>query len=695
MTPGSHAAVLDADFRTACARTRTDDPWHGAFALEVEGRTRDYRVGKAAHPDLRIIPWQHPYARAFYEGRAGAVFEYEPERSGTFAPAEGTIGHIARVVAAHRALERVVLEDGSGRHVLLRQGDVFVSEEDSVAPAGGEGRRHGLPDVLSLLTPDQYRLITASRHAPVILQGRAGSGKTTVALHRVAWLTHADSVTGEPPVDPSRVLIVMFNKALTTFVERSLAPLGLESVQIDTFHAWALSAIRRAYLGEVVPKRIVHPGRDTALALKRQVGVLRLLEELVSGQERSLGVWLEEKLAPYDARAWRLRFARSEGPIVSRLVTVRRAALAARDAAKTVREQRTLEQVYQVFRAAKDRMTKYKEELFRCLTDADLLSRHLTATSAEIEALVSYQRSLQGEGGTDRRPGPHVGFEDFALLLRIIQLKHGGLPDKERDDRAELFEHLVVDEAQDFGAVELTVLLAAVRARTGVTIVGDLNQKILPDADFIGWEALAAELGVHGASVARLEVGHRSTKPIVELAASIAGVEEATGRPGPLPTLTRTTDRASLVAEVARLAAATLGDKPGAHVCVVCTTTREAKEHHAALLAAVPDLVVRLGHNAGFAFEPGITVTNLRQVKGLEFDVVIVVDLSAAAYPVTEQGRRWLYTVLTRAKDALHLVTQSEPTPLLDQARARGLVVEEDQAEVPAVQFAPEDDDPF
>lgn len=693
-TPLHHATTLDADFRTACARTELDDPFHGAFALQVGDKLRQYRVGKRALPDHRIIPWQHPYARAFYEGKPGDAFEHEPsEATGQrFQAVEGTIAHLARITARERALSRVVFDDASGRHVVVRDGEAFVLDDDG---SRGRERQHGLPDVLALLTPEQYRFITHGRGTPLILQGCAGSGKTTVALHRVAWLTHPDASADEPPVDPKRVLVVMFNKALSTFVEQSLAPLGLQDVVLDTFHAWALKAIRRAYRGEISPKAIHHPDKEIALALKRQVGVLSLLSDLVDRQEQALIAWMKAKLTPYRAADWIAKLEQGSGPVVGRVDRVRRELLTARAAAPTTREANRLDQVYQTFRRAKERLTQYKEELLRVLTDREGLEKHLRATPAELDALVRYQRALQGEGGTDRRPGSFVGFEDFALLLRILQLKHGGLPDKDRDDAADTFDHLVIDEAQDFGAVELRVLLGAVRSRTGVTVVGDLNQKIIPEADFIGWDALASELGLGGASVARLEVPHRSTRPIVELAATIAGGAVASGRPGPTPTLTLVEDEAAALAEIARLATAARSASQGTHVCVVLPSAADAKRLQPRLADALPGEDVRLGHNADFRFAPGITVTNRRQIKGLEFDTVIIIDPTAAAYPDDDQGRRWLYTAVTRAKDALSFVTGGTPTPLLDAARERGLLVIDDRTAIEQVAFTEEDEAPF
>lgn len=696
MEPIQLAGQLDAEFKTACARARCDQPWYGALVLEVSGKGREYRVGRDARPDLRVLSWQHPYARAFYEGAPGARFTLDADETEGFAPVDGVIERRARVASRDRALTRVDLEHRSGRTVLVREGESFVDEDDAHLSRVAS---HGLPDVLALLTPEQYRLITTAHDRPVILQGRAGSGKTTVALHRVAWLTHPDARVGGAPVDPANVLVVMFNRALSAFVDETLGPLGLRAVQLHTFHAWALAAIRKAYAGEISPKASKAEGREVSSALKRQLGILTALDAMVQRQIGALFTWLDERGKPYRVGEWLASLREGTGPIVPRLITLRKRLMQARDQASTKRERARLEQLVILVRGAKERMTLYKEELLRFLTDKPLLRQHLEASDEQLDQLAAHQQALQGEGGSERRPGPNVAFEDFALILRLIQLKNGGLSDKEGDD-VFLFDHLVIDEAQDFGAVELATLLAAVRSRTGVTIVGDLNQKIIPEADFIGWDALAEQLGLSGAEVAKLEVAHRSTRPIVELASAVAGDGEATGRAGPKPTLVLVGEPEALAREIARIARSAIEDRPSAHVCVVCRSPADAVALKPDLATAIVEsggdgAIVRVGHNADFHFGPGITVTNVRQIKGLEFDFVIVVEPDEVAYPADEQGRRWLYTVLTRAKESLYLVASRPVTPLLDAAKARGLVEVEDLTDVVPVQLGVGDDEPF
>ncbi len=685
------AKQLDTDFRGSCARLDTDEPWFGRFTLRVANDVRPYKLGPRRVLDERILDWRHPLARAYYDAAPGEEFELDAPG---FAAIAGVVESLAAITARARTVRRVELRTADGK--------VAVVANDTGFEVPGSERRQathveGLPDVLALLTPAQYRLITASRRNPVIIQGRAGSGKTTVALYRVAWLTFADEDAREPPVDASKVLIVMFNKALSSFVRHALVPLKLEAAQLDTFHGWALNEVKRSYRGAVEIDTSERPGRATAAALKKQIGVLRALEAFVDRQSRTLEGWLEEKLVPYGSAEWMKRYRALDTPVVRRLVALRGEVLAQRDAARGSEQQR-LTQVHAVFHQGVARMTQYKEELLKLLSDTPLLATHMpTAKAEDLAALSAFQAAMQGDGGTDRRPGTKVAFEDLALLLRLIQLKNGGYPDHTRDDEVRVYDHLVVDEAQDFGAVELTALLASVRSRTGVTIVGDVNQKIVPDADFIGWDALAKELGVTGAQVARLEVAHRSTQPIMNVADSILGEKNEGGRPGAKPTLSIAQSHEGLVKRVADLAHAAHEENRAAHVCVVCRGAKDASALHQELVKVLADsgTTVRLGHNKDFDFSPGITVSNSRQVKGLEFDAVIVVEPSEKHYPATTDGKRALYMVTTRAKETLQFVGVGETTPLLAEALKAEAIEVVSRATVPPVVFGVEDEEPF
>lgn len=686
-SPKDFARDLDTLFRAQCARLDLDEPWFGRFVLDTKGDAKAYLIGHGRHPDERIINWQSPLAKAYYESEPGEEFELDAPQ---FAHLSGIVESRCAITAADRRIRKLELRTRDESHTLVLGDEGFVSPDETPTARAAQ---EGLGDILGLITKEQYRLITSSRSKPIIIQGRAGSGKTSVALYRVGYLTWPSEDASEAPIDPSRVLIVMFNKALSTFVKGTLEAMKLEGVKLDTFHGWALETIKRGYRGQIDVGVGDYPGKDSAIRLKKQLGILHATEAFVVRQIKAVDAWLEAKLAPYDKQGEFIEsFREMKIPVARRIARLRTRALRERDAATTPREQRRLSEIHTVLQKGMTRLTKYKEDLLKLLTDRALLKEHLsTATSAQIDDLVRYQTALQNDGGKSQ-----IAFEDFAILLRLMQLKNGGLPNKDRDDEVNVFDHLVIDEAQDFGAVELTALLHSVKTRAGVTIVGDVNQKIVPEADFVGWDALAEELGVSGAEVAKLEVAHRSTAPIMAIADAIVGDKPSRGRPGARPSMT-IVDEGELFPHVAEIVRDAVAENVNGHVCVIVRRAGDVRGAYDALKPHLDDLPVpiRIGYNKSFTFGAGVTVTNMRQVKGLEFDTVVVLDPTDEHYPDTENGRRALYTMVTRAKDALYFASSQSPGALLRSVIDQGLVSLNDETEFEPVSFTEEDDEPF
>lgn len=180
-------------------------------------------------------------------------------------------------------------------------------------------------------------------------------------------------------------------------------------------------------------------------------------------------------------------------------------------------------------------------------------------------------------------------------------------------------------------------------ARTGVTIVGDGNQKIVPSVEFIGSDSLATELGIKEAEVARLHIAHRSTAPIMALANAVVGDADSAGRPGAVPPLVRADGDETLREALVQGPREAIGESPRGHHGVVCRWPKSATALHAWLAPALglPEGTVGVKYNTSFSFEPGVTVTNLLQVKGLEFDSVTLIEPTETNDPSDDpQGRR-------------------------------------------------------
>lgn len=81
--------TLNEEFRTACARAKCDEPWIGGLPLDVGPNAREYPIGLDERPDLRVRTWQHPYARAFFEGSPGGRFTLDRDEAAGFAAVDG------------------------------------------------------------------------------------------------------------------------------------------------------------------------------------------------------------------------------------------------------------------------------------------------------------------------------------------------------------------------------------------------------------------------------------------------------------------------------------------------------------------------------------------------------------------------------------------------------------------------------
>jgi DNA helicase IV len=224
--------------------------------------------------------------------------------------------------------------------------------------------------------------------------------------------------------------------------------------------------------------------------------------------------------------------------------------------------------------------------------------------------------------------------------------------------------HLVVDEAEDVSLLELYVLGRHLAGRS-VTIAGDESQQTF--SSYAGWADAVAALGVERAETVRLETTYRCPRPIAELAHAILGpVAPArpprAGRDGAPVSRFDFPTEAHAHLFLAGAVRDLLEREPQASVAVIAHAPDVARAFHR-LLSDLPE--ARLALDGRFSFRPGVDVTDVASVKGLEFDYVVVPDASVRAYPDTDEARRRLHVAVTRAAHQLWIAAPGTPSPLV------------------------------
>ena len=678
-------------------------PYFGHLRLDEGGKRRDVLIGARSFVEpgggVQIVDWRNaPVSRLFYRYEEGDAYE---ERLGDRL-VEGEIVARRTVAIVDAELRRVAspqgtfsrdLHTGAWREVATRRARLHIARDGSAAEVVGTAARatpalpapaatpatrgrlgfedggvrrpdRHLPAIAALIDPRQFELITQPSSGLIAVQGSAGSGKTTIGLHRIAYLAFAEPRRFRP----EKMLVIVYQRALAAYVSRVLPSLDVDGVPVITFAGWA-EAVRRATL-PALEAGITEDTPPVVMRAKAHGALLRIIDD----RQVALADWcrarLEGDLAGNpDAAAAVAFWDGTSGPVDGRVTAL---ATWLRDATVDPATRNALENVGRALRA---RTRDVVGEWAALFTDraalGDGFARHAPGafTPGQLDDLHRWcvaRDRLRTGGPSEDGDVFALDAEDEALLLRIYQRQRGRLS----DGKGSLaYEHMMVDEVQDFSPLELAVLLDTTSAHRSVTLAGDTAQAIAPEHGFSNWAELLDFLAISHERVEPLRVSYRSTREIVDVAEHVLGplmgdvrpVAPRSGAPVESFAFASAGEAAEFLShalkELVRLV-------PEASVALLARHPEQARVYYEALAhAEVPG--IRLVADQDFSFTAGIDVTDVRQSKGLEFDIVILLEVSDASYPASDDARRLLHVAMTRAAHQLWVTHTGTPSPLL------------------------------
>ncbi|MGI6681249.1 MAG: UvrD-helicase domain-containing protein [Bdellovibrionota bacterium] len=579
-----------------------DKPYFARFELEEEIKgqktTVEYKLGFYGNTDCRIIDWRKaPISKLYYEYKEGEEF-FEiiqgKERQG--------------IVKLKNKLE---IEKSVLNRISSSKGN-FIKKDGSWEEMQGsfrsyeQGSQSYLPNVISLITAEQFQMITEDAKTAVLIQGVAGSGKTTVALHRLAWLLHEDN----SDLKAHEVVVIVLHNSLKSFILETLPSMAIHNVRILTFTEWATETIKNE------------------------------LPELCRVEEHTQKTYL--------------KIATSPCPISISRVKSSMAML------------KSLESHLLYKKSSGQKIADPLKEILNLLANPeDLISRDTTKLISREIIKQSYERSVVNFQNNQ------IDESDIPLILRLLQIKNDGvyLPSR----LVGKYKHIVVDEIQDFSATNLACIIGGVETTNDLTLVGDIAQSANEASLFPGWDTLKKEWNFRD-SMSRyisLTVSHRSTLPIMKLADYVQNRHLVkTGRAGRTPIWFQSfREQKGLKAIINWLLQAT-EKYPSATTCVICRDAKEAK-YAFSLLEPTFGSIIRVGDKDNFSFAEGIIVTEISEIKGLEFCNVVIWNPTTKSYPNDEISRNLLYIAITRAQENLNITTWGKPSLLLPNINSK------------------------
>ncbi|MEO6774291.1 MAG: ATP-binding domain-containing protein [Kofleriaceae bacterium] len=580
----------------------------GYLVVATERGERSYVLGPRTQPDTTpaMLDWRNaPLAEAFFRAAPGEPHEF-------------TTGD--RVSEIH-VRERWLLQGRGTLDALI--GDATTVYRDHEEPRVRPSPRPGpVPErsALVVLDPEQQRAVDLGADTSLVVDGEAGVGKTLVALYRVASLARRASARSRQ----FRALVLVPTEGLRRLVRLLADRLELPKLEIAVLDEWLVERAHLAFTG--LPKRLSEGASAQVIALKRHPAVRAVLDDFV-GWKPPRNDELDRKLPRTRQRLLHLWGDRDR---LQRVVD-------ASAVSSGVLPSRAI--------AAAQAHTRIQFE-----TTTEKANRHVDA--ARLVALDGKRL----DAGTPMEDAHTFDAEDVPVLFELA--RRGALMTAEK---LPLYDHIVVDEAQLRAPMELAAIGDALVPHGTVTLAGDHRQATDETAYFAGWAAARGEVRAQRWDEITLAITYRSVPAIAELAKTWSLPPEPPTDPAVWAS--RCDDGLAQTAQICWHLDALQNRDPWRQIAVIARTPEHARRLHAELARGLDPVLVLDGD---FRFEPGVIVTTAAAVSGLEFDVVVIPDLSPAFYPSgSAELARALYVAATRARDWLWLLTPETWSPLV------------------------------
>lgn len=611
-----HTGAFAVTLRDKVAKLK-DSPYFARidFRTGHGGEAGIYYIGRFAfHHDntLLVSDWRSPIASMFYDCEIGPASYIAPKGK-----IEGELTRKRQFKIKNGVMEYALESSANiGDDVLQRELSQTSDEK--------------MKSIIATIQKEQNLIIRNENAGTLIIQGVAGSGKTSIALHRIAFLLYRF----KDRLSAKNVTIVSPNKVFGDYISNVLPELGEEPIyEVSFVH------IARVQLEGVIQFELDKDplgANDTAwterVRFKSTLDFVGLLDAFIRQIPHIAFVPTDYTYGRFTATAEMIsaRFhAYSKHPVKRRL-------------------QMIADDLYNRF----DADNFMEDDIPKSRTILAALKKMLT-----VKSTLGLYKAFYKQGGMSNlfiMPGKKTLEWADTYPFLYVHAAFEGLQE------SGVIKHLVVDEMQDYTPIQYAVLNILFRCQK--TILGDFGQFINPN-HLHTLEDL--QQLYDGAEFVLLSKSYRSTYEIISFAKQIksTGLIEAIERHGEPPEIMRCHNEQSQLAQIQKGIVA-FEESAYSSLGIIAKTTEGAKRLYD-LLAADHD--VHLLSPESTRFVNGVSITSIQMSKGLEFDEVIIPYVDSDNYS-TEYDRSLLYIACTRAMHRLTLLCAGEASPIIEPA---------------------------
>lgn len=637
--------------------------------------------------NIVIYDWRAPISSMYYD----------------YTPGEASYDTTTEEISGEMLLKRQFIIKNGQLQSMFNTG--LTIGDDLLLDILAQNANEHIRSIVATIQAEQNKIIRHVHSRYLIVEGVAGSGKTAVALQRVAYLLYR--YRNEMTAD--QILLITPNQLFNQYIHTVLPDLGEDNMQQLTFIEYAEKRLGRQFQLEypyeqledlLTEKNDAHyQTKLSTISFKASLAYKLLMDQYVSylskkGLLFKNIVFRGERIITAQAITeyfYSFPFSMS---IPDRLQLVKEWLL--QQLTKFERDERRKEWVEEEAELLdkEDYSKSYKELLYEgrytenSFDDFDqerrklarqIVKKHFKPLRNSVHQLKFVQilgtyRQLFDLNSPIHKELQHLmpdNWEDICqqtlpnLAKRLIAYEDAApflyLQDKiEGQQTNMMIRHVLIDEAQDYSPFQL-IVLQQLFPKARMTILGDGHQTIHPHT-FDNPSLLDPQLYGEQAEKMILTKSYRSTKQIIQLTANILndGSEvEAFNRNGPEPSITIVPNELDLTEQIIQNIN-NLSTKFET-IAVICKTAAECSAVYEQLSNQVD--IQLINHNTK-QFKKGILLLPAYMAKGIEFDAVLIYNASAANYS-RENERNYFYTACTRAMHELHIYSINKLTYFL------------------------------
>lgn len=583
------------------------------FRLKDMDDESKYYIGRFAfdyEDELIILDWRSPIASMFYD--------YEIGKAGYDAPIGWVDGEITRK-------RQFKIKNGKLEYALESSINI---QDDILQKELSHTSDEKMKSIISTIQKEQNQIIRNDKADTLIIQGVAGSGKTSIALHRIAFLLYRF----KDKISANNVIILSPNKVFGDYISNVLPELGEEPLCELSFENIAEVQLDRVinFESEKDPLEINDAKWSERVRFKSTLDFVKLIDDYIKQMPNKIFIPKDYTFGSFTAKSdWiQSRFeAYNRYPVKKRL-------------------EKVAEDIHYKFESdniMEEDLPKVKS-ILKSLNGMLTIKNTLTLYKDFFKQMNISNMFVMAEKKT-------LEWSDVYPFIYIHAAYEGIQEDK-------IIRHIVIDEMQDYTPIQYAVINLLFKCKK--TILGDFGQLVNPNHTHTLDDMKQL---YNDGELVMLNKSYRSTFEIINFAKKIQDISslEPIERHGEEPALLKCNNEQDEINKI-KIEIEEFKKSDNATLGIILKTDNDAKAVYDALRE---EYSVHLISSESSSFTKGVSITSIKMSKGLEFDEVIVPSVNNKTY-YSDYDRSLLYIACTRAMHKLKLTYTCELTQLID-----------------------------